>query len=313
MTDMSISGAAPSLSSTVSKSIFDQANATMTLAANVIAQTATKFGPDMMGLRERISALSAQNPALAEAVRGIVTSSLSPLQAGELLSGRTYGVTPSTAGADAAIVAKPASNPASPSSEFAIPKTPAAAPKTINFSPDTQAVFNAQWKASFPGGTSKEQGATITFDKKAGTVSTENIGGTGSTSGSFSPDLNVKNPKTTGVLGIFHTHPYDKSEGGFTGVSLSGGDAGYMINGKQNIIVAQSGAKQFMYMRTAKTPASVDFTKLNDSQNARIAALVTKGYTFDAASRVAASETATKYGLAYYEGSNGTLTRVNPK
>jgi hypothetical protein len=174
-------------------------------------------------------------------------------------------------------------------------------------------VFNAQWKASFPGGTSKEQGATITFDKKTGKISTENVGGLGSTSGSFNPNLAVKDPKTTGVLGIFHTHPYDKSEGGFTGVSLSGGDAAYMINNKQNVIVAQSGTKQFMYLRTDKTPASVDFTKLNDSQNARIAALVTKGYTFDAASRVAASETATKYGLAYYEGSNGTLTRVNPK
>jgi hypothetical protein len=62
-------------------------------------------------------------------------------------------------------------------------------------------------------------------------------------------------------------------------------------------------------VRTDKTPASVDAAKLNTDQNARIAELTGKGYTFPQASRPAAAETAKAYGLAYYEGIGGSLVR----
>lgn len=109
-----------------------------------------------------------------------------------------------------------------------------------------------------------------------------------------------------------HTHPYDKSECGHTGVSLSGGDAGYMINSKQNVIVTQSGDGQFMMMRTAETPATADYAKLNADQNARIAELQNGGMAFNAASEAAAKETANAYKLAYYKGTGGVLQRVVP-
>jgi type VI secretion system secreted protein VgrG len=163
-------------------------------------------------------------------------------------------------------------------------------------------------RRSCPGGVSREQGGTIVADSK-GRLSLQNMGGDGSTSGSFTPKLTLNDPAKYNVRGVFHTHPYDKSEGSYTGVSLSGGDAAYLINSGQSIIVAQSGAKQFAYVRTAKTPSAVDAAVLDKAQNDRIATLVGQGYSFPQASRQAAVETAKNYGLAYYEGRGGTLVR----
>lgn len=273
-------------------------------ADRLLADAQTQLGPDLAALRHGLAGLAANHPGLAAEAREFVLAGLTPVQAGQLLAQQAA---PATA-APAAPGPKP-----STATDLAVPKTPALAPTDVRFSAANQAVFDAQWAANFPGGKSKEKGATITFDRKTGAVGTANVGGLGSTAGTFSPDLTVKNPKATGVLGIFHTHPYDASEGGHTGVSLSGGDAAYLINSKQNLIVAQSGDKQFMYLKTGKTPASVDFAALNQAQNDRIGALMAKGADFDAASRQAASETATKYGLAYYEGSNGSFQRINPR
>jgi type VI secretion system secreted protein VgrG len=128
--------------------------------------------------------------------------------------------------------------------------------------------------------------------------------------GSFSPDLTVNSDQK--VVGAFHTHPYDKTEGGHTGVSLSGGDAAYMINNNQNIVIAQSGDEQFMYMRTASTPTNVDFTALDDAQNARVYELSRAGHDLSTASKIAAKEAAEKNGLAYYEGRDGKFSRVSP-
>ena len=130
------------------------------------------------------------------------------------------------------------------------------------------------------------------------------------TEGTFAPDLDVAAGQQ--VQGIFHTHPYSAAEGGYTGVSLSGGDAAYMINEKQNVIIAQSGSEQFMYLRTQATPETVDFDALNDGQNARMMELVNAGKSFSEASKVAAQETAVSHGLAYYSGTGGVFRRVSP-
>lgn len=188
------------------------------------------------------------------------------------------------------------------------PATPDDAPKEVNLS-SMQGTFNQLWGSSFPNGKSQEFGGTIVKDIKSGEYSILNTGG--GNSGSFSPNLNVPNGKE--VMGVFHTHPYDKTEGLHTGVSLSGGDAGYFINKQQAVIIAQSGTDQFMYMRTAQTPSQVDYNVLNNAQNKRISELMTNaGKSFSEASKQAAAETATNHGLAYYEGSNGKLTRVTP-
>lgn len=93
---------------------------------------------------------------------------------------------------------------------------------------------------------------------------------------------------------------------------MSGGDAAYLINNKQNLIIAQSGEEQFMYLRTGETPASVDHVALNNAQNARITQLISSGSDFSSASKTAAIETARNNGLAYYEGVGGVFKRVDP-
>ncbi|MDR2881502.1 MAG: type VI secretion system tip protein VgrG [Azoarcus sp.] len=196
----------------------------------------------------------------------------------------------------------------STATDLAAPAAPADAPAIINFT-NMQSNFSALWNNSFPGGVSQEQGGTIVSDA-SGSLSIVNM--QSGTSGSFSPDFNVGPDQT--IQGIFHTHPYDASEGGHTGVSFSGGDAANLINDHQrSISVVQSGEEQFMLMRTAATPASVDSTKLSSAHSARMAELVnTDGLSFSDASRAATRETAKAYGLAYYEGSDGVLQRVYP-
>ncbi len=185
-------------------------------------------------------------------------------------------------------------------------KAPRDCPKQFDMS-GINKDFDQQWANSFPGGVSQEQGGTIVSN---GAGKLKLINTAGGTSGSFSPNLSVGANER--IEGIFHTHPYDLSEGGYTGVSLSGGDAGYLINGKQNLIVAQSGKEQFMYMRTDSTPDIVESVSLNDAQNSRIAELLGKGSSFSNASKIAAQETAKSLGLAYYEGSGGVFSRVYP-
>ena len=126
--------------------------------------------------------------------------------------------------------------------------------------------------------------------------------------GSFDPDLKTEPGQV--LKGVFHTHPYDASEGSHTNVSLSGADAAYMINNGHELIVAKSGAGIFVFKRTSETPARVDYQQLDDDQNARIGELTNAGSSFSDASRQAAKETAKRFHLKYYEGSNDTATEV---
>lgn len=291
------------------------------LADQILSRNASRLGFDIAGLAADLGTVNLQNPDLGAQLGSLIQTQLTPVEMGQLLSGRYGGGSNSPLQAptlydqnSVSTVSKPApakaeaAPPTTKASDIATATSPNTAPARIEFAPEVQKVFETLRYRSFPGGKSKEQGGTIVADAK-GKLSVQNLGGEGSTSGSFAPKLTLKDPSKFSVRGIFHTHPYDKSEGSYTGVSLSGGDAAYLINSGQNIIVAQSGPKQFAYVRTDKTSASVDAAKLDTDQNARIAELIDKGYTFPQASRIAAAETAKAYGLAYYEGSGGSLVR----
>ena len=180
------------------------------------------------------------------------------------------------------------------------------APDAISIDDKMCKQFKDMMKQSFPKGASQEFGSTLTSDASGATRSVNPGAGT---SGTFSPNRNV--PSGQSVFGIFHTHPYSAAEGGYTNVSLSGGDAGYMINKGDSFIMAQSGAGQFAFVRTAATPAIVDALAMNNAANARIGALMGQGHSFDEASRMAAREVADANGLAYYEGKDCVLQKVN--
>ncbi|UVO49641.1 hypothetical protein M0208_03620 [Sphingomonas sp. SUN019] len=287
-------------------------------ASRLVAGAQTPLGTDLSKIHADIAELARHDPAFARDTHAAVAQQLDPVDAGNFLSGifdkigdffgglvgkvreavqeaRTEGTDgkPATSGVDLATT----------------PATPADAPATINFSRSAQATFDQQWADSFPGGSAKEQGGTLVFDKTTGQIDVINIGGNGSTAGTFTPDYTIPDPSKTGLLGVFHTHPYDSGD---TGISFSGADVAVMINEDHPLIMAQSGDRQFVMMQTEQTPANVDYTKLNNDQNARISELVGEGQSFADAASQAASEVATKYHLAYYEGSNGQLSRINP-
>lgn len=291
------------------------------LTDQILSRNASRLGFDIAGLAADLGRVNAENPDLGAQLGQFIQTQLTPVEIGQLLSGRYSGGSNSPLQAPTfydensiSTVSRPANAeadtapPTTRASDIASVAASGNAPTRIEFAPEVQKVFETLRQRSFPGGKSKEQGGTIVADVQ-GRLSLQNIGGEGSTSASFSPKLTLQDPTKYSVRGIFQTHPYDSAEGSYTGVSLSGGNAAYLINSGQNIIVAQSGPKQFAYVRTNKTPGSVDGTKLNADQNARIADLIDKGYTFPQASRMAAAETATSYGLAYYEGSGGSLAR----
>jgi uncharacterized Zn-binding protein involved in type VI secretion len=185
------------------------------------------------------------------------------------------------------------------------PKDCASAPETVQIPQNVNDTFNSLMKNSFPNGKSQEQGGLIVSDSKGAlSVINQHSGN----SGSFVPDRTL--PPGDKKVGLFHTHPYDASEGGYTGVSFSGADIAIAADNSEPSYV-QSGDKQFLMLPTAATPKNLDADALNKSQNKRIGELTKAGFPFDQASRIAANETAQKYGFAYYQGSNGTLTKVS--
>jgi hypothetical protein len=192
-------------------------------------------------------------------------------------------------------------------------KSPSDAPQQINLGSGLQGTFDILMEKSYPLGNSQEQGGTFVFDQ-SGAISLTNIGGRPGAlnSSTFPVDLNVGSGQN--LFGFFHTHPYATPTDSqyVTGISLSGGDAAYTINNGLTIGIAQSGDEQFAFVRTSATPSSVNFNAVNNAQNARINTLVQQGNSFALASRIAAAETANKYGLAYYEGSKNVFTRVGP-
>lgn len=290
------------------------------IADRLVAGAQTSAGPDLQRLHAGIAELAQTDPELARATHGEVAQRLSPVDAGRFLSGIFDKIGDFFQGvwekigeigeaAEEARTTGVNGEPATTGPGLAIPATPADAPQTITFSRALQGSFDQQWTDSFPGGSAKEQGGTLVFDKASGTIDMINIGGHGSTPGTFTPDYTIPDPSKTELLGVFHTHPYDSGD---TGISFSGADVAVMVNEDHPIIMAQSGDRQFVMMQTDQTPANIDYTAVNNAQNARITQLVGEGQSFADAASQASSELATKYNLAYYEGSNGQLSRINP-
>ena len=111
---------------------------------------------------------------------------------------------------------------------------------------------------------------------------------------------------------MLHTHPYDRTEGSFNGVSFSGGDIAYQLINKLKLMVVQSGPRFFGLVLTLQSPEGADFDQMNDNQNDRIAERTNSGRTFQQSSRIEAEITAAQNKLAYYQGWAGVLTRVSP-
>lgn len=78
-------------------------------------------------------------------------------------------------------------------------------------------------------------------------------------------------------------------------------------------MVEQSGDKQFMFVKTAQTPKSFPYELARNRGIALVSELERENYSFPEAAERAAKQIARQYGFAYYEGSHGHFTRVDPK
>jgi type VI secretion system secreted protein VgrG len=216
----------------------------------------------------------------------------------------TEGKTQATGSAVAAPAGRPAITKASDIESVA---SVAAAPEKIAFSEGMQAQFDSLWGKSLPEGKSLEHGGTLVAGAD-GSLSIVNQGA--GNSGTFAPNYDVSEEDK--LMGIFHTHPYSKEEGGYTGASLSGGDAAMAALKGHPLMMAQSGDEQFAFLRTNDTPTAVDFEKAHRMGNQRIEELMsTQGMSFPDANKQMAREIAAHLNLAYYEGKNGVLTKVS--
>lgn len=185
--------------------------------------------------------------------------------------------------------------------------TPADAPGSMRFPSLMKSQFELLRRASYPGGTAQERGGSI-FADAAGNLFLQNLGGLASTGGSFSYDLVAKDPAKFTLVGTFHTHPYDRSEGSYNGVSFSGADIYNHYGRNIPLTVVQSGPRLFAMLRTGATTA-VPATR-NADTNREVGERVANGATFQQASRQEAQETATQFGFAYYQGKNGVVAKV---
>jgi YD repeat-containing protein len=191
-----------------------------------------------------------------------------------------------------------------------IPDSLKGAPSKIYIPTELQEGFDNLWGNSYPTPQGLEDGETVAANKFTGALSAQNVHGKERIAGgSFIPDLNLRDDNTYRAAGLFHSHPYPNHR--YSG-SLSGADAAVLINNRINFVIAQSEGKQYMYLKTGDTVNGVNYNRLTGYQQGRVGMLQRQGMDFSAATSKAALETAQRYGLAYYEGSNGTLTRVYP-
>lgn len=287
------------------------------IADTLLLHAVSPYGPDIGQLRAGVSLIGETSRPLADATRNALSTQLSPLQAGALTaaadedSGGIFDFIIDLVRSFSADAAR--AEGATFASDLDGIASPSGAPSSVTFTSGTQNFFDRQWDNSLPGGYPDEQGGTLVFDRDTGLIRLVNLEGGFSFSrggGTFTPDRYVGDSAEIGTLGVFHTHPYSAAEGGYTGVSFSGGDFAAMFEAGDTMEVVQSGDQQFMLLRTEKTPTNLDPAVVGERVDARFESLLDRGYDFAEASNLAAEWGAREYGLAYYEGSNGTLNRV---
>lgn len=160
------------------------------------------------------------------------------------------------------------------------------------------------FKDSFPSRKSQERGATLVRNA-AGEIKVRNE--SSGTAGTFQPSRNVGRGET--IVGTYHTHPYDASEGSHTGVGFSAADINYANHYKEQMYV-DAGNRQFMVMPTQETPA-IDYATLDKDWNDAFTASSVSGKTFEEATREASLNVAKKYKMAYFEGAKGSFQRLS--
>ena len=185
--------------------------------------------------------------------------------------------------------------------------------KSIKFSDEIYSQMNKSWNQSFDkSNNSTERGATLTVNLSKKAFEFVNIGGNGSSSGTFAPDINI-DEKENVLIGTFHTHPYGKNDGALDGVFLpfSGGDFASMGDLDEAVSVVQSGENVYVLAMTSKTPTNLESAEgfFDDHFKTELNKQIKAGLEIkDAASKAgefAVKKTAKKFNMMYFKGKNG--------
>ncbi len=219
-------------------------------------------------------------------------------------------------GGEAPVKTKPAAKGTSKSfrdlTQGTTPKA-ADAPKTLTLPTKLSEGLQKSWDGSLPKGKAQEQGGILVTDGKGNLTWRQGAAGA---EGWFATNYDDAKAGET-ILADVHTHPYSKKEGGFTGVSFSGGDYGAMLYQDHKLSLVQSGNVVYAVATTKEWEKKT--SGLNDKEREKLYNEIeaTWNANFDGTNFVkdaehAASVTATKYGLVLYKGTNGgTLKRIN--
>lgn len=165
-----------------------------------------------------------------------------------------------------------------------------------------------------PNGDAQEQGGLIVRNPD-GSYEFKR-GGAGNT-GSFPPNYQDKDADET-LVGIGHTHPYSQDEGGYTGVTFSGGDLGAFATDGDRLQVVQSGDVTMVVTVTQEFDAILAGLDQAGKQalNTEINDFWDNEYqsasgNLKQRAEIATRKTCDKYHLLYYRGSGDTVNRVD--
>jgi hypothetical protein len=177
-----------------------------------------------------------------------------------------------------------------------LPPSPAAAPETVTFAHELTERFRQLHDSSKRG---QAGGVLVRAEDKGlvlAEVHTEDV--------EFFFWPGAAGPE---VVGVFHTHPDPAG-----GISFSGRDLAALINSGARVAIVQSGPDQFLLLRTQKTPKEVAPAVLGPAYDAAVRRLLVEAKSPAEATQAAVASLAPKYGLAYYQGKGGILTKVPP-
>ena len=171
------------------------------------------------------------------------------------------------------------------------------------------------WDDSFDNnGDAQEQGGLIVRNPDG---SYEFKRGAGGNQGTFPPNYGDLDPDET-LVGIGHTHPYSEDEGGYTGVTFSGGDLGAFAVDGDRLQVVQSGDVTLVVTVTQEFDAILASLDQAGKQalNAEMNTFWDTEYAaasgdLKQSAEIATRKTCDKYHLLYYKGSGDTVNRVD--
>ncbi|MFO0579215.1 MAG: hypothetical protein U1A78_34880 [Polyangia bacterium] len=188
------------------------------------------------------------------------------------------------------------------------------APRRIGLPVALTQGLQAAWQRSYPGGQPVEQGGNLVQNPDGSFAFRPGEAGT---AGDYTPNI-LDVGKGQRLVGVGHTHGYEREPGSPTNVSLSGEDLAHLLFNGQPFVAVQSNESRFIVARTAELNKKLD--SLNYEQVQELSQRVkatwnsvydsTKGSVAERAD-AATQATCSAFHMVYYRGKGSILKRVD--